>query len=145
MDTRSFERWELPDATTIAPLFAAAGRCGIYVLEFTNGERYVGQAKNIVSRYAQHRHGSDQHEPWTDVTAIRFCAVPEGDLDLVERETIRQQALQAPLRNKTHNHGHWQPTPLDQFVEPDQQRHWATGQPQYDVGQSPPRKRHLRR
>lgn len=29
-------------------------RRGIYVLEFSNGEFYVGQAKNVVTRFAQH-------------------------------------------------------------------------------------------
>lgn len=103
------------------------------MLEFANGERYVGQAKNVVNRYSQHRHGSGQHEPWEDVTAIRFLPVTEGDLNEVELATIREHALQVKLRNKAHNHGHWQPTPLDAFIEPTQQRHWANGHPQYST------------
>lgn len=128
-----FQRWDLTDASTIAPLFPEGERCGIYVLEFADGERYVGQAKNVVSRYSQHRHGSGQHEPWEDVTAIRFLPVPESDLNVVELATIREHSQQVKLRNKAHNHGHWQPTPLDEFIEPSQQRHWATGQPEYSI------------
>lgn len=135
MSNRKFHRWELPDPSTVAPLFAEDERCGIYVLEFANGERYVGQAKNVVSRYSQHRHGSGQHEPWGDITAIQFLQVPESDLNATEIATIQNHATRAKLRNKAHNHGHWQPTPLDEFIEPDLQRHWATGQPSYSAHQ----------
>ena len=133
MSGRRFRRWVLTDASTVAPLFAEGDRCGIYVLEFANGERYVGQAKNVVNRYSQHRHGSGQHEPWEDMLAIQFLPVPESELDKVELATIHEHARQVKLRNKAHNHGHWQPTPLDEFIEPSQQRHWATGQPQYST------------
>lgn len=50
MGDQVFRRWALSDPRTVAPLFPDTGRCGIYVLEFANGDRYVGQAKNIVSR-----------------------------------------------------------------------------------------------
>src|SRR5699024_4413854 len=131
MSSRKFRRWDITGLSTVAPLFAEHERCGIYILEFADGERYVGQAKNVVNRYSQHRHGSGQHEPWEDTVAIRFLQVPESDLNKVEVKTIREQALQATLRNKAHNHGHWQPTPLDKIIEPEQQRHWATGHPDY--------------
>ena len=128
-----FRRWELPVPTTVAPLFAPEERRGIYVLEFANGERYVGQAEDVVSRYNSHRRGSTHHEPWLDVVAIGFLSIPDGDLNGPERETIREHRGHFPLRNRTYNFGHWQPSPLDEIINPETQRHWATGQTDYDL------------
>jgi hypothetical protein len=41
-------------------------RCGVYVLDFRNGDFYVGQATDVVRRHAQH---CRNHQ---DITAIRF-------------------------------------------------------------------------
>lgn len=91
MNGERFRRWVLADASTVAPLFVEGERCGIYVLEFTDGERYVDQAKNVVNRYSQHCHGSGQHEPLEDVIAIRFLPVPKSELDKVELATTHEQ------------------------------------------------------
>ncbi len=128
---RRFKRWVLTDPTTVVPLFTGDQRRGIYILEFADGYRYVGQASNVVNRYSQHRHGSGQHSPWEDIVAIQFLSVPRGDLDSIERATIREQGIKFELRNRAHNFGHWEPTALDEFVEPELQAHWATGQPDY--------------
>jgi hypothetical protein len=40
---------------SIADLFKPHERCGIYVLHFTNGEFYAGQAVDVTRRYVQHR------------------------------------------------------------------------------------------
>lgn len=128
-----FKRWTLTDPSTVAPLFAPGERRGIYILEFKNGERYVGQTENIVTRYSTHRHGSKHHAAWQYVTAISFCHIPEGDLDEPERITIRQQRVAHRLRNRAFNFGHWEPTVLDNYVAPEEQLHWATGHPSYDL------------
>lgn len=130
--TPVFRRWELQDRTTIAPLVPGCRR-GIYVLEFDNGERYVGKASDVVRRYATHRHGSRHHAPWPDVVAIEFMEVAEGDLDVLERMTIRVQRHHYSLRNVAFNFGHWAPSPLDYVIPVEQQKHWASGNPTYDA------------
>ncbi len=102
-------------------------------MEFADGEQYVGKAENVVSRYQSHRHGSDHHEPWTDIVAIQFAQVPKGDLDALERGEITRRRQQVTLRNKVHNFGHAQPSPLDPLVPIPFQKHWATGDPDYDL------------
>lgn len=131
METK-FKRWDLEDPATVAAIFSGCRR-GIYVLHFENGERYVGQATDVVTRYSTHRHGSRHHTPWTDIVAIEFWEVPEGDLDAPERETIERYRSQHVLRNKTFNFGHGEPSVLDPVVPVETQRHWATGQPAYDT------------
>lgn len=103
-------------------------RRGIYVLEFANGERYVGQAVNAAHRFAQHRRGGKHHAPWTDITAFGFMSVPEGPLATHEYAMFCQQKAEGfVLRNKTWNHDHSQPSPLDDVVPIEIQQHWATG------------------
>ena len=104
MTETKFKRWDLEDPATVAAIFSGCRR-GIYVLHFENGERYVGQATDVVTRYSTHRHGSRHHTPWTDIVAIEFWEVPEGDLDAPERETIERYRSQHVLRNKTFNFG----------------------------------------
>ncbi|PTL71654.1 hypothetical protein C1I63_01525 [Rathayibacter caricis DSM 15933] len=94
----SFLRYDMSEAGSAASLFTASGAvglCGIYVLEFENGQRYVGQTTNIVSRYASHRrhHG--------DVVAFRFAKCPRARLDEEERAEIRRQEQTHGLRNLT--------------------------------------------
>ena len=133
MSDTGFRRWELVDPSTVAALFEPGERRGIYVLEFADGERYVGQTEDVVTRYSTHRHGSNHHEAWPDVTAISFLPIPVGDLDGPERDAIREQRAHFRLRNRVHNFGHWEPSALDDVIEPETQRHWATGQAEYDL------------
>ncbi len=132
METSEFKHWTLEDPSTVAAIFDGCRR-GIYVLYFENGERYVGQATDVVTRYSTHRHGSRHHPAWTDIVAIEFLEVAEGDLDGFERETIQHHRSQCRLRNKTFNFGHSEPSVLDPVVPVEVQQHWATGQPEYDA------------
>lgn len=132
MWTDGFRRWKLADPSTVAAIFDGCRR-GIYVLHFENGERYVGQATDVITRYSTHRHGSRHHAAWTDIVAIEFLEVPEGDLNGPERETIQHHGSQCRLRNKTFNFGHSEPSVLDPVVPVEVQQHWATGQPEYDA------------
>ncbi len=132
METSGFKRWKLEDPSTVAAIFDGCRR-GIYVLHFENGERYVGQATDVVTRYSTHRHGSRHHAGWTDIISIEFLEVPEGDLDGPEREAIQRHRSQCQLRNKTFNFGHSEPSVLDPVVPVAVQRYWATGQPEYDA------------
>ncbi len=119
--------YELGEADSIAAIFPEQRR-GIYVLEFVNGERYVGQAEDAVKRFTQHRHGSKHHEPWTDITAFGFLEVPAGPLTPHEIAMLNQQKSQGyALRNKTWNYEHEQPSPLDEVLPVEVQKHWVTG------------------
>lgn len=126
-----FKRWDLVDPSTVAAIFDA-GRRGIYVLHFADGDRYVGKATDVVSRYSTHRRGSGHHGPWDDVVAIEFLEIPEGDLDGPEQATITRYRSQHRLRNKDFNFGHDGPSALDPVVPVAVQKHWATGHPEYD-------------
>jgi hypothetical protein len=90
----AFTRYDMSDAGSAAALFADSTKVGgIYVLEFEDGMRYVGQTRQIVSRYASHRrhHG--------DIVAFSFAACAPDDLDEHERQEIRRQEAKHSLRN----------------------------------------------
>lgn len=89
-----FVRYDMSDAGSAASLFvSAASVCGIYVLEFADGQRYVGQTTNITKRYATHRrrHG--------DVVAFSFASCPPDALDEHERAQVRVEETRHSLRN----------------------------------------------
>ncbi|AKK03735.1 GIY-YIG nuclease family protein [Corynebacterium epidermidicanis] len=129
-----FKRFPIGGFDSVAALFPADQRRGIYVLEFTNGEQYVGQALNVVTRFSNHRHGSRHHKAWTDIEAIQFFPVPEDHLTPIEFEHIarlRSQGIE--LRNKTGNFGHLQPSRLDEVIPVEDQEHWVLGRGNYGV------------
>lgn len=128
-----FKRWELEPAMSISALINNQRR-GIYVLEFEDGSRYVGQSVNVVNRFATHVHGSTHHKGWTDVVAIQFREMPVGDLNEAEyQEIVRQKSLGFELRNKVFNLGHKQPSKFDDVVTVEEQHHWALGHGNYEL------------
>lgn len=72
---------------SVADLFPAGRRCGIYVLQFADGWLYCGQAIDVVRRYCDHRR---RHQ---DIERISFKRVKSAGLDHAEREGIH--ALEA--------------------------------------------------
>ena len=56
------------------------GRCGIYLLVFSDGTFYIGQASDVVRRFGQHRKQHDNIVRWS------FRPVKRRDLDAIERE-----------------------------------------------------------
>ena len=108
--------------TSVADLHPPKERCGIYVLGFANGERYVGQAVEVVRRFAQHRKTHD------DITHMTFKRVNAADLDQVERHhihTLEGQGLR--LRNIVHMSVVQGERDLDLVVTPEEQEDWLTG------------------
>jgi hypothetical protein len=75
---------EIGGRTSIVDLFSRSGRCGVYVLEFENGEVYGGKTGNVVRRYAEHlrRHA--------DVRRLFFKRVAKGDLRAFEEQVIHR-------------------------------------------------------
>ncbi len=79
---------------SIADLFSPDQRCGIYVLHFSTGEFYAGQATDVTHRYIQHR---NTHQ---DIEKISFKAISPDCLDEEERSVIWQlEQWGWPLRN----------------------------------------------
>lgn len=122
-------RFELGPGAALAPLFRGRGS-GIYILEFKNGEYYVGKTIHALQRFTTHK----RHRG--DVQAILFREVPSHELDREEQATIAARRRAGwHLRNIMHNPGHQQPCGLDDLlsVSVEEQRHWALGHAQYDL------------
>lgn len=130
-----YSRFDVSELTSISALIPAQRR-GIYVLEFRNGEYYVGQSQNIVRRFAQHRHGNTNHaEAWDDIKKLWFMPVPETlNLTEIEITEIRRfRKLGKPLRNRALNFGHDQPSPLNMLITVEDQQSWVLGEGPYDL------------
>ena len=92
-----FTRYSMEDSAPVSALFAMAESgemCGIYILEFEDGARYVGQTVNIIRRYADHKrtHG--------DIVAFGFAPCRRERLDAHERTAIvHEQRGHSPRNN----------------------------------------------
>jgi hypothetical protein len=94
-------------------------RCGIYLLEFSDGTFYIGQALDVVRRFSQHRKQHDNIVRWS------FRPVKRRNLDAVERELIhRAPSLGLTLTNKVHVSHVVGETDLDGLLAPDEQQSW---------------------
>lgn len=121
----AFQRWEIDSAASLAPLFGRSCQRGIYIIEFANGERYVGKTIHMPTRFRTHAHGSKHHPAWPDIAAVQFAQVREAPLDPLEQETIRAQIHAGyELRNRTFNLGSQTPAPLDYEFSVEEQHHW---------------------
>lgn len=120
MDSREVDRLKVAGLNSIAHLLPkAGGRCGIYELTFADGQRYVGQAVDVVARFHHHR------RTWSDIVEIAFQPVDSSQLDKVERERIRQrEAAGVRLRNVVHTTGRLGASELDLLMPAEEQRRW---------------------
>lgn len=83
-----FRSWKVNDSVSLSVYTPDA--CGIYVLEFSDDEEYVGQTRHLLSRFSAHR------RRWPDeVVGIRFCEVEPDRLDEAERDAV---ALRVRIR-----------------------------------------------
>lgn len=90
----TFDRYETPAGVSLASLAPdLLDRCGIYILEFDNGDAYVGQTVTILGRFASHR------RTWNDIVAIRFAPCHVDLLDELEVAVVQQEQQQRDLRN----------------------------------------------
>lgn len=69
---------------SIADLFPSGKRCGLYILQFSDGEIYAGQALDVTRRYVQHR------KVHCDIEKISFKRVAKKKLNEEERTLIWQ-------------------------------------------------------
>jgi len=118
-----FPAWhEVRGRLSVADLHKRQERCGIYVLGFEDGERYVGQAVDVVSRFNQHR------KTHADISHLTFKQVPKARLDEVEQHHIHHLEAQGlRLRNITHMSVVTGERDLDLVVSPDEQEAWVRG------------------
>jgi hypothetical protein len=68
--------------SSIADLFPSGKRCGLYILYFSDGEIYAGQAIDVTRRYIQHR------KVHSDIEKISFRRVQKKNLNGEERLLI---------------------------------------------------------
>jgi hypothetical protein len=104
---------------SIADLFKANERRGIYVLHFSNGEFYAGQATDVTRRYVQHR---TTHR---DIEKISFKPVIQDCLNEEERSTIWQLEQEGwPLRNIVFTSSPRGESDFDLIMSSEEQQQW---------------------
>lgn len=106
---------------SIADLFPPKRRCGIYVLHFTDGWYYVGQAIDVTRRYAQHR--QNHH----DIERISFKSYSAKNLNKYEQTIIAELEENGyKLRNVALvSMPHWD-SDFDALMSPREQREWLS-------------------
>ena len=123
--------YDVTRQSSVARLHRAGQRCGIYVLGFADGERYVGQAKDVTKRFLNHR------KTYADLTHLTFKCFPEEDLDAEEQRCIHiLEAGGMLLRNFNHMSVVRGNRPFDEVVTPEEQAMWLTGT--YDLKDDEP-------
>lgn len=128
MESRSpssrFTRWVLDDATALAAILEPdRPRMGIYILEFSDGERYVGQTVDLLSRFASHR------RRWPgEIVAVSFLPAERERLNQIERDVISRLAAQGvSLRNIDLVSLPLRSDALDVLVDRQEQAEWLDG------------------
>lgn len=93
--TRRQRRWEVANDVAPSVYFGLDRKlCGIYTLEFENGEHYVGQTIDLVSRLSSHR------RRWDDIVAVSFVECGPEELDSLERAMISDAERGHIVRNR---------------------------------------------
>lgn len=115
---------------SIAQLFGASKpRCGIYLLEFPEQRFYIGQAVEVVRRFAQHRKNYDE------IVGFSFIPTHRVHLDGVERELIRKaEGLGLVMLNTVHASNVVGNTDLDMVLAPDDQAEWLSHPADFNDG-----------
>ena len=117
----AFSHYELPPGVSMsAVLPAASARCGIYVLYFEDGHRYVGQARDVLTRFGSHR------RRWGgQITGFDFAPAAPGELNDLERRTIQRLEHDGiRLRNSALAGLPMGESPLDLVVDRVEQEQW---------------------
>src|SRR5438128_2181912 len=107
---------------SIAHLFGSTrSRCGIYLLTFQNGAIYIGQAFDVVHRFASHR------RTYRDITGFAFIIEKKLKLDETERNLIRRaERLGLTLLNVVHTSEVVGDTDLDLVFPAEKQQEWLS-------------------
>lgn len=128
----AFVQHDVRSLQSISHLIARTDRCGIYVLSFDDGERYVGQSGDVVSRFNSHR------RRWADISKLDWHACDPALLNERERQAIADRlATGVSLRNIKYARGPLGVSPLDPIVTPDEQLAWINGDDPFDAPDTP--------
>jgi len=105
---------------SIADLYPSkAKRCGIYVLEHADGMHYIGQAIDVVRRYAQHR------KLIRDIVRFSFFRTSRRALNDEETRCIQgAESRGLRLRNRVLVKQLLVETDLDDVLDPTEQQAW---------------------
>lgn len=119
---RRQKRWDVSNDVAPSIYFGLDRKlCGIYTLEFANGERYVGQTVDLTSRLASHR------RRWSDIVAVSFLECGRDELNDVERTLITQTERSHTVRNKAFTQMPGGDAEIDLVVDRQQQEEWLEG------------------
>ena len=123
LESLGFPNWTQANGRrSVADLYRSKQRCGIYVLGFTDGEMYVGQAVDVVRRFTQHCKTHDV------ICQLTFQQIPRQNLNQVERHCIHVlEAAGILLRNLTYMSIVQGERNLDLVVTPEEQKQWYNG------------------
>ena len=105
---------------SVADLYRRSkSRCGIYLFVFADNLCYIGKAKDVVRRFAQHRKNH------SDIIRMSFQPVPIEKLDNIEQTLIHQsENMGLKLTNKAHVSHIMGETDLDYMLSPAEQELW---------------------
>jgi hypothetical protein len=113
------------DNLSIRKHFGRTNRCGIYILQFTNNEYYVGKAVDVVRRFAQHRN------TYSDIAHVSFKQTGKRELLTIERQTIGiLEKAGKKLRNIVDASFFHADSKLDEIVNKKEQEQWF----KYELG-----------
>lgn len=88
------ERYDVRELPFINALFDGKDRCGVYRLWFERGDAYVGQSRDVVRRFADHR------KTWgSDIQFFEFTPVSQNELTLSEQELLAATEKLTSVRN----------------------------------------------
>lgn len=133
MCTQTFTSYDVTGHSSFAP-FVRGRTSGIYIFEFSTGQRYVGQTKHFARRFPAHLRDSNHHPAWNDISRLMIMDADPRDLDVLEAHVIKTQKEQGySLRNKVFNFGFEGPSQLDADIPIIEQEHWANGISDYDI------------
>lgn len=128
-NTLSFRHYSLPAEVSLsAVLPASSSRCGIYVLHFDDGHCYVGQARDVLVRFAAHRRRWRQA-----IVGVDFAPAAPARLDDLERRTIQRLERDGiALYNSALVGLPMGESPLDLVVDRVEQERWLDGAAEAD-------------
>jgi hypothetical protein len=96
-----FTSYDVTDLASLAPYFLPTqDRCGIYVLRFEDGFAYVGQAGDVVRRFADHYRDWTRKRPGIPIVRIEFAPCDPQSLNAAELAMISKLEQDTDLLNK---------------------------------------------
>jgi hypothetical protein len=115
---------DVDSLSAVSTVFSAgAPRCGIYVLHFADGYEYVGQARNVLTRFRTHVRS------WAyPIVTLDFAPVPAERLDEMERQVVQVKEREGvKLRNSALVGLPMGDAAVDLLITRPQQEEWLDG------------------